>query len=177
MREGKVMYFRTIDELQLSLGKELEELKKKSDEYSKIIGEKLRAIETSNPADVAELKEKLEGPTDPKKKTVKKKDKNTNWHNLGDVLVYDGMGLKGELDLYFKSSEALKLKTEKLQKAKNSIDELVSKGLKKDLSCAILINNDLTFEMVFIKSSQPKTKFSFKSIFDVGVEEIYEIKI
>ena len=177
MHEGKIIHFRAIDELQLSLGKELEELKKKTDEYSKMIGEKLRAAETSNPEDVAELKEKLEGPVDPKKKQVKKKDKNTNWHSFGDIQVYDGMGLKGELDLYFKALEAMKLKMEKLQKVKSSIDDLLSKGLKKDLGCVILMSRDLTFEMVFIKATQPKTKFSYKSIFDVGVEQIHEIKI
>src|SRR5690348_6585958 len=177
MQEGIIIHFRTMDELQLSLGKELDSLKKRTDEYSGIIGEKLREVETSNPTDMAELKEKLEGPSDPKKKQVKKKDKNTNWHNFGDILVYDGMGLKGELDLYFKALDAMKSKLEKLQKAKNSIDELISKGLKKDLGCAILVSNDLIFEMVFIKTNQPKAKFSYKSIFDVGVEQIHEIKI
>ena len=177
MQEGEAMHFRTMEELQLYLGKELEELKKKSEEYSKTVGEKLRVVETSNPSDLAELKEKLEGPTDPKKKPVKKKDMKTNWHNLGDILVYDGIGLKGELDLYFKSLEAMKSKMDKLQKAKNSVDDLISKGLKKDLGCVILISSDMIFEMVFIKTSQPKAKFSFKSIFDVGIEQIHEIKI
>ena len=177
MQEGKIIHFRTIGEFQLSLEKELDDLKKKTEEYSRIIGEKLRAVETSNPTDVAELKEKLEGPADPKKKPVKKKDKNTNWHNFGEILVYDGMGLKGELDLYFKALEAMKSKMEKIQKAKNSVDELISKGLKKDLGCVILMSSNLTFEMVFIKTAEAKTKFSYKSIFDVGVEQIHEIKI
>ena len=177
MQEGKIIHFRTMEELQLSLGKELDDLKKKTDEYSRTIGEKLRVAETSNPEEITELKAKLEGPVDPKKKPVKKKDKNTNWHSFGDILVYDGMGLKGELDLYFKALEAMKSKMEKLQKAKNSVDELVSKGLKKDLGCAILMSSDLTFEMVFIKTNQPKARFSYKSIFDVGVEQIHEIKI
>ena len=177
MQEGKIIHFRTVDELKLSLDKELEDLKKKSDEYSRIIGEKLRVEETANPADLAELKEKLEGPADPKKKKpVKKKDKNSNWHSLGDVSVYDGIGVKGELEHYFKSLEIIKSKIEKLQKAKNSIDDLISKGLKKDFGCAILISEP-AFEIVFIKTGVPKAKFSFKSIFDVGVEKNYEIKI
>lgn len=177
MQEGKILHFRTIIELQSSLEKELNDLKKKSEEYSGTIGEKLRIVETTNPTDVAELKEKLTGPIDPKKKTVKKKDKNTNWHSFGDILIYDGMGLKGELDLYFKALEAMKSKIEILQKAKNSVDELISKGLKKDLGCVILMNNNLSFEMVFVKTAEQKTKFSYKSIFDVGVEQIHEIKI
>ena len=177
MQEGKIAYFKTIEEFQSSLGKELDDLKKKTDEYSITIGEKLRIVETNNPSDVAELKEKLEGQADPKKKQVKKKDKNANWHSFGDILVYDGMGLKGELDLYFKALENMKSKIEKIQKAKTSIDELISKGLKKDLGCVILMSSDLTFEMVFIKTAEPKAKFSYKSIFDVGIEQIHEIKI
>jgi hypothetical protein len=178
MQEGKIMHFHTMEEAQLFLTSSLEELKKKSDEYSQLIGEKLRENTSDNPAELAELKEKLEGPADPKKKkTVKKKDQKANWHSFGTILVYDGMGVKGELELYFKALEATKLKIDKVQKAKEAMDDLLSKGLKKDLGCALLLNNDLTIEMVFRKTAEPKAKFSFKSIFNVEAEHIHEIKI
>jgi hypothetical protein len=178
MQEGKITHFRTIEDLQSSLGKELDDLKKKSDEYSKLVGEKLREDTVNNSADLAELREKLEGPIDPKKKkVVKKRDQKTSWHNMGEILVYDGVGLKGELELYFKALETIKLKIEKVQKAKESVDSLVSKGLKKDLGCVILIGSDLSFEMALIKTAEPKAKFSFSAIFNVNVEQLNEIKI
>lgn len=178
MQQEKIMHFYTIEELQSFLANDLEELKKESDGYSKIIGEKLRERTDDNATDLAELKEKLEGPADPKKKKpVKKKDQKANWHNLDAVSIYDGIGVKGELELYFKASEELKLRIDKLQKVKESVDGLVSRGLKKDLGCVALLNKDLLFEMAFVKSDKPKTKFSFKAIFNVPTEQINEIKI
>ncbi len=181
MQEEKVMHFHTIEGLQSFLANDLEDLKKKSDEYSKLIGEKLREATDNNSADLAELKEKLEGPTDPKKnkstKPTKKKDQKTNWHNLGTISIYDGIGVKGELELYFKALDAMKLRIEKVQKVKEALDGLVSRGLKKDLGCVALMNNDLSFEMAFIKTGEPKAKFSFKAIFNVATEQLNEIKI
>ncbi len=178
MQEEKIMHFHTIEELQSSIGEELEDLKKKSEKYSKLIGEKLRAEETNNSAELTELREKLEGPVDPKKKqAVKKKDKKTNWNNLGAISVYDGIGLKGELELYFKALEETKLDMDKVQKVKESIDSLLSKGLKKDLGCVMLRGRDLPLEMAFIKSAEPKAKFSYKAIFNVDTEQLNEITI
>ncbi len=178
MQTGKIMRFRAIEELQSSLQKYLDELKKQSEEYSKLIGEKIRGDQSANPEDLADLKTKLEGPTDPKKKkTVKKKNNKANWLDFGDITVYDGLGLKGELELYFKAVEELKIEIEKVQKAKESVDSLATKGLKKEIGCVALMNHELPFEINFIKLSQPRTKFSYKAIFHVISEEANEIKI
>ena len=181
MQQEKIMHFHTIEELQSSLANDLEDLKKESNEYSKLIGEKLRERTDDNSADLAELKEKLEGPTDPKKKKstkpTKKKDQKTNWHDFNTISIYDGIGVKGELELYFKASEALKSRIDKVQKAKEAIDGLVSRGLKKDLGCVALMNNDLLFEMAFVKTGVPKAMFSFKAIFQVPTEQVNEIEI
>jgi ElaB/YqjD/DUF883 family membrane-anchored ribosome-binding protein len=181
MQQEKIMHFHTIEELQSFLSNDLEDLKKESDEYSKLIGEKLRERTDDNSADLAELKEKLEGPTDPKKKKTtkpaKKKDQKTNWHNFDTISIYDGIGVKGELELYFKASEALKLRIDKVQKAKEAIDGLVSRGLKKDLGCVALVNKDLLFEMAFVKTGVPKAMFSFKAIFNVPIEQVNQIEI
>jgi len=177
MQKEKIMTFHTINDFQLSLEKGLEDLKKRSEEYSKLIGEKLRDPQTDNPKELAELKEKLEGPTDPKKKKpVKKKDQKANWLNFDAISIYDGVGLKGELELYFKALEDTKLMIEKLQKVKGSVDSLVSKGLKMDLGCMIYMENELPFEMTFVKSLVPKAKFSYKAIFSVETEKPIEIK-
>ena len=177
MQREKIMTFHTINDFQLSLEKGLEDLKKRSEEYSKLIGEKLRDPQTDNSKELAELKEKLEGPTDPKKKkTVKKKDQKANWLNFDAISIYDGIGLKGELELYFKALEDVKQMIEKLQKVKESVDSLVSKGLKMDLGCMIFMENELPFEMTFVKSLVPKAKFSYKAIFSVEKERPIEIK-
>ena len=175
----EIMHFHTIEELQSHLGNHLKILKKKSEEYSEIIGEKIRFQNTTEDvAEIAELKEKLEGPADPKKKkTVKKRDQKTNWYDLGPISVYDGIGTKGELEIYFKALEELKSKIEKIEKIKEAVDSLISKGVKRELGCTALLNHDLALQVSFVKAGQPKTKFSYKSIFTIPSEVIHEIKI
>ena len=167
------MHFRTIEELQLSIDKQLEELKKKADEYSKTIGDKIRENEGNQSEDLAELKEKLQGPTDPKKKQPsKKKDQKKNWYDMGAISVYDGIGVKGELELYFQALDEIKSTIESLQKTKEAINGLVSRGLRKDLGYAALMRQNMPFEVTLLKSEGARSKFSFKAIFSVETEPV-----
>lgn len=178
MEQGKIMCFRNILVFKSSLEKDLEELKKKSEEYSKTIGDKLRVDDTANSPDLADLREKIAEPIDPKKKKpVKKKDQKGSWHDLGGVFIYDGVGLRGELEICFKALEDVKSRIEKLQKIKESVDGLVSRGVKKDLGCTAFLSRDLLLDMAFIKSASTSAKFSYKSIFSVEAEHLNEIKI
>ena len=179
MKEDDIMYFHTIAELQSSVENDLQALKKKSGEYSESIGEKLRSENTtSDSTEMAELKEKLEGTIDPKKKKpIKKKDQKTNWYELGPISVYDGIGTKGELEIYFKGLTELKSKIERLEKIKETIDDIISKGVKRDLGCIALLNHDLSLQISFTKARQPNAKFSYKSIFTLPNEVIHEIKV
>ena len=174
-----IMHFHTIEELQSYLGSNLKILKKKSEEYSEIIGEKIRFENAPNDStEFEELKEKLERSPDPKKKKmVKKRDQKTNWYDLGAILVYDGIGPKGELEIYFKALEKIKSKIEKIEKIKESIDNMISKGVKRELGCVTLLNQDLALQVSFVKAGKPKTKFSYKSVFTIPSEIIHEIKI
>lgn len=178
MRE-EISHFHSIEALQLHLGNRLKELKEKSEEYSEIIGEKIRFENTTNDStEISELKEKLEGASDSKKKkTVKRRDQTTNWHDLGPISFYDGIGTKGELEIYFKALEKAKTEIEKIEKIKNSIDNLISKGIKRELGCIALLNHDLTLQVCFVKTGQPKSKFTYKSSFTIPSEIIHEIKI
>ena len=169
--------FRTFDELQSTIEKNIDLLKKKSEEYSKIIGDKLRESEkTVQDDDIVELKEKLNEPTDPKKKKTVKKDKKTNWHDLGGIIIYDGIGTKGELELFFKTLENIKSQIENLEKAKVAISDLISKGLKKDIGCVAIMRHNSPFEIVIVKSGANQRNFSFKSIFSVNTEPMRDTK-
>ncbi len=173
------MHFHSIEELQLHLGNSLKTLKKKSEEYSEIIGEKIRFENTTNDStEITELKEKLEGTVDSKKKKpVKKREQLTNWHDLGPISFYDGIGTKGELEIHFKALEKTKIEIEKIEKIKSAVDNLISKGIKRELGCIALLNHDLTLQVCFVKIGQPKAKFSYKSVFTIPSEIIHEIKI
>ncbi len=178
MEEGKIIAFRDIIAFKSSLEKELEELKKRSEEYSKVIGEKLRVEDTANSSELADLREKISEPGDPKKKKpVKKKDQKDNWHDIGGVHIYDGVGVRGELEIYFRALEDVKSRIEKLQKIKESVEGLLSRGVKKDLGCAAFLSRELILNMAFVKAAAPHTKFAYKSIFNVGIEPLNQIKI
>ena len=176
MQERELIKFNTVSELQLALKKELDLMQKKSEEYSKLIGEKLRSEQTANSTEFDEIKAALEGPKDPKKKPTKKKE-STQWKQFESVQIYDGISMKGELEIYFQTLEELKAKVEKLKKIAESVDKLVSQGLKKELGGLVMMSGDLSFRITFVGSGQSKPKFAYKSIFDVEAENLIEIKI
>ena len=178
MEWGRAESFRNILALKSSLEKDLGDLKKRSEEYSGIIGEKLRVNDASVDPDLADLRDKITGPIDPKrKKQVKKKDQRGNWHELGEVSIYDGIGLKGELEIYFRALEDTKSRSEKLQKVKESIDGLVSRGVRRDLACTAFLSRDLMLDLAFVKLATAPTKFKFRSTFRVEAERPNEILV
>jgi hypothetical protein len=179
MISEKLQNFRTVSELQQYLDNEMNMLKQKSEELSKVIGEKLRSTESSDNTELQELRQKIEGSTtDPKKKkSVKKKDQKSNWYNFDSISIFDGIGPKGELELYFKGMEETKLILDKITKIKQNLDDMVSKGLKKELGCVLLLNHELPAELAFTKGGQERKKFAYKAIFNLPKEELYEVQI
>ncbi len=150
-----------------SLATQIEEVEKKIDEYSKLIGEKIRIGQEQDAQDSEfnELKEKLQG-EDPKNKNKKKKSrhqKNDKWFELDGVQIYNEMGLKGELELYFKANEFLKEHLENLRKIKKTVDSIIDKGLKDDMACITFQGLNMSYQIAFQKSVIQRKKFSFNS--------------
>lgn len=171
MTLDKILVFKVVTELEQFLENRINALKSQSDELSKVIGEKLRTIDSANDAELVELKSKLEGNTaDPKKKNAKKKTQKNNWYQLDAVSVYDGIGLKGELELYFKALEETKSELEIAIKVKQAIGDLVNKGLKRNLGCVFVMSQSLPAEIAFTSSAEPRKKFVYKAVFDVPIE-------
>ena len=120
----------------------------------------------SNDSDLQDLRQKLDGgPADPKKKKpVKKRDQRSNWHDIGPISVYDGVGIKGELELYFKAMEKMKAELDRMTKVKQALDELVSKGLKRDMGCVLFLNGESPVEISFTSTIAPRKKISIRSV-------------
>ena len=116
MQERVIFRFGTVTELQSALKKELDKLQKETEEYSKSIGEKLRNVQTEDPKEMEEFKTALAGPKDPKKKQPVKKKESKQWKEIQALRIFDGIGVRGELEIYFKSLEELNIKLEKLKK-------------------------------------------------------------
>lgn len=170
---GLVAKYGSFQELNSTLSAQIKDLENQINNYSKLIGGKLRSnkeISQDDP-DLLEIKENLEGTTDPKKKKKPSKKKTVSqWFDLDGLYVYNGNTTKGELELYFKAVEGLKAKLENIRKTKNSLDSIVEKGLKTNLGCIVLQNSDSKTELVFTTNKSQAKKFSFKSIINVKVE-------
>jgi len=193
--------FNSINSLKISLETEIEDTELVIKEYSNLLGEKIRTNEESSTDDpeFLALKAKLDGgSSDDKSKDKKSKDKkpektkspdkkkkpkkgvSDKWYNLNEILVYNGIGLKGELELYFKAIDELKAKIENLQRTLASLNNVIEKGLKGDMGCVAFKGTEGILEIAFLKSTGVRDNFSLKSIYTgaaIPVENMIKIGV
>ena len=192
--------FNSIKYLKVNLEKEITDTELIIKEYSNLLGEKIRTNEKSlsDDPDFLALKEKLEGSSfDDKSKDKKSKDKkqetkshdkkkkskkglSDKWFNLNEILIYNGMGLKGELELYFKAIDELKSKLENLQRIISTLNNVIEKGLKEEMGCIVFRGIEGILEIAFIKSTRNRENFSFKSIYTgaaIPIENMIKIGV
>lgn len=198
--------FNSVNSLQTSLQKEIEDTELIIQEYSNLLGEKIRSNEDSSSDDpeFLALKAKLdEGSSDDKSKDKKSKDKKSKdkksetkkspdkkkkskkgasdkWYDLNEVLIYNGIGLKGELELYFKAIDELKSKLEHLRRTLESLNNVIEKGLKGDMGCIAFKGTEGILQIAFLKSTVVRENFSLKSIYTgpaIPVENMIKIGV
>jgi len=203
--------FNSVTSLQISLEKEIEETQLVIQEYSNLLGEKIRSNQESSADDpeFLALKAKLDGgSSDDKSKDKKSKDKKSKdkkakeeksetkkssdkkkkskkgvsdkWYNLNEILVYNGIGLKGELELYFKAVDETKSKLENLHRTLASLNNVIEKGLKADMGCIAFKGTEGILEIAFLKPTGIRENFSFKSIYTgaaIPVENMIKIGV
>ena len=201
--------FNSVNSLKVNLESEIEETEKIIQEYSNLLGEKIRTQEEENSEDpeFLALKEKLTGNSESKnkksddkksddkksddkktskpKKTSEKKKKSKKgisdkWYNLNEILVYNGMGIKGELELYFKAIDELKTKLENLKRTLDTLNNVIEKGLKADMGCVAFRGTEGILEISFLKSSGIRENFSLKSTYSgsaIPVENTVKIGV
>jgi len=189
----KISRFESIQGLRESLDERIKELDKKIDLQSKLIGDKIREGEQNNAEELSDLKEKLnpekskdkksDSKTKDKKSDSKTKDKKSdskrkkpkkgeseNWISYEGLHLYNGIGTRGELELYFKSLEEMKSESERLKSTRDSLEQLMKSGIKKELAGVGFEQSDGPYELAFVKTDSKREKFSFKSILTVGCE-------
>ena len=198
--------YNTVSSLKSNLEKEIEETEQSINEYSNILGEKIRINEefSKDDPEFLELKLKLENNLTDKKKIDVKIDetKNNNkkntekknvekpkksskkvsesWYNLEQIMVYNGIGLKGELELYFKAIDELKSKLETLHRTLSALNNIIEKGLKEDMACIAFQGSNGPLQLSFLKTNDIRKNFSFKSIYAgmaISQENIIKIGI
>ena len=188
----RISHFESVSELQELIDKKIKTLNDKIDFQSTLIGDKIREGEKNNIEELSDLKEKLNSEksknnkSDDKKsknnKSDDKKSKNTNqkkkskkgqsedWIDYQNLHLYNGVGTRGELELYFKSLEEMKTESERLSNTKAGLEQLIKSGIKKELSGVGYEQDNGPYELAFIKTDLKREKFSFKSILTVGCE-------
>ena len=173
----KIIHFNSIVDLQESINEQIKDLDDKIGLHSKLIGDKIREGEKNNSEELTDLKNKLNPEKnkekkgeDKKSKTKKttpkkklKKGESENWISFENISLYNGVGTRGELELYFKSLEEMKEESERLKKTKESLEKLLNSGIKKELAGIAFSQEDGQFELAFIKSASTHEKFSFKN--------------
>ncbi len=197
--------FNSVNSLKTNLEIEIEDTERIIKDYSNLLGEKIRINEESSSDDpeFLALKAKLDGDSsenkskDNKSKDKKSKDKTPKtkrqdkkkkskkgigdkWYNLNEILVYNGMGLKGELELYFKAIDELKTKLENLRRILATLNNVIEKGLKGDMGCVAFKGTEGLLEIVFIKSAGMRETFSLKSIYTgaaIPIENMIKIGV
>jgi hypothetical protein len=206
--------FNSVNSLKISLEKEIEDTEVIIQEYSNMLGDKIRTNEESSSDDpeFLALKAKLDGDSsDGKSKDKKSKDKSKDkkskdkskdkkseskkssdkkkkskkgvsdkWFNLNEILVYNGIGVKGELELYFKAIDQSKAKLENLQRTLSSLNNVIEKGLKADMGCIAFKGTEGILEIAFLKSTGARENFSLKSIYTgpaIPVENMIKIGV
>ena len=208
--------FNSVNSLKISLEQEIEDTQLVIQEYSNLLGEKIRTNEqtSSDDPEFLELKAKLDGgSSDDKSKDKKSKDKKSKdkkskdkkskdekqektkskekkkkskkgvsdkWYNLNEILVYNGIGLKGELELYFKAIDESKSKLENLRRTLASLNNVIEKGLKGDMGCIAFKGTEGILEIAFLKSTGVRENFSLKSIYTgtaIPVENMIKIGV
>ncbi len=112
------------------------------------------------------------------KKKKSKKGHSDKWYNLNEILVYNGLGLKGELELYFKAIDELKSKLENLRRTLTTLNNVIEKGLKGDMGCVAFKGTEGVLEIAFLKSTGMRETFSLKSIYSgaaIPIENMIKI--
>ncbi len=114
------------------------------------------------------------------KKKKSKKGASDKWFNLNEILVYNGIGIKGELELYFKAIDQSKAKLENLQRTLSSLNNVIEKGLKGDMGCIAFKGTEGILEIAFLKSTGVRENFSLNSIYTgpaIPIENIIKIGV
>jgi len=146
-----------------------------SDDKSK---DKTSKDKTSKDKTSKDKKQEIKKRSDKNKKS--KKGHSDKWFNLNEILVYNGMGLKGELELYFKAIDELKSKLENLQRTLSTLNNVIEKGLKEDMGCVTFRGTEGILEIAFLKSTGTRDTFSLKSIYTgaaIPVENMIKIGV
>lgn len=168
----EIRTFYSLKEIRETIESQTNLYKMLLEDYSQWLGSLLRNPESMKDQDkakkIADLQKVLKTGG---RKNAKREDKNvvapTEWIQFKDLMVC--ADYVGEAEVLFEVIEELKIKIEKLEKAKNSIIDLERYGMGKDLLFITYIRDGIPEKIVFKpkKGISALEKFAFEADFSV----------
>jgi len=98
------------------------------------------------------------------KKQEKGKKSSTNWKGYKDIQFFTGSENQGKTELYFEAVKDLKATLEKLDRIRETIEQLTSIGLGRVIY-VVYFKNGMPEKLIFQHGSQEEGKFEFKADF------------
>lgn len=171
----EIRSFYSIKEISETLEEEIEQYKSIADEYSQWLGSFLRDSETiqENPEWAKKMatlqKVKPVGKAKPEKKKGKsqKKQESSDWIPFKEIML--SASEKSEAEILFESIEEINKKIGRLEKAKESIEQLEKSGLGKDIIYITYICDGIPEKIVLRhkKDQEFAKKFQYNADFSV----------
>ena len=169
----EIRTFYSLKEIREGVDAEISQYKLLLEDYSQWLGSLLRNPESSKNQEwtkkTAEIQRILKtGGRKENKKEEKKSGIFSEWVQFKDIMLCAEN--LGEAEILFEATEALKIKIDKLEKAKNSLIDLERYGLGKDL-LYIAYMHDGVPEKIFLKPKkdvEATEKFAFAVDFSVA---------
>jgi len=168
----EIRTFYSLKEIRESIEAEISQYRLLLEDYSQWLGSLLRNPGSSNKQEMmkktAELQKVLRaGSRKGSKKEEKKTGTSIEWTPFKDIMICaDDIG---EAEILFEVTEELKLKIDRLEKAKSSIIDLERYGLGKELLYITYIHNGVPERIVFKpkKDIDVKERFEFAADFSI----------
>jgi hypothetical protein len=169
----EIRTFYALKEIREGVDAEISQYKLLLEDYSQWLGSLLRNPDSSKNQEwtkkTAEIQRVLKtGGRKGSKKEEKKSGIFSEWVQFKDIMLCAEN--LGEAEILFEATEALKIKIDKLEKAKNSLIDLERYGLGKDLLYIAYINDGVP-EKIFLKPKkdvEATEKFEFAADFSVA---------
>ncbi len=174
----EIRTFYSLKEIKESVDSEIVQCKALFEDYSQWLGTLLRNPDSSKNTEwskkTAELQRVMKAGTrkGPKKEEGKKTTA-TEWVQFKDVML--GSDDLGEAEILFDAIEELRVKIDRLEKAKNSITDLERYGIGKELLYITYIHDGVP-EKIFFKARKGSAmeKFQFVADFSVPAQTMTE---
>ncbi len=170
----EIRTFYSLKELREGVEKEATRLRIMFEDYSLWLGTLLRSPESAKRKEWAkkatELQKVLKSGNrkNNAKKRGKKNETSTDWVQFKELML--SADDFGEAEMLFEAVEGLRNKTDRLEKAKNSIGELERYGLGKETVYVTFINDGVPEKVVF----KPKEDFEAAEKFQFEADLVTE---